>query len=193
MADEKPVRRAVRKTTKKVVRKTAVRKRAINEAPSRRGVLTLKFIFITMMVMLSGAAGSLYLGYSAEGAIDVSQRLSDRTNYIGLEEGVGGNEPPIPEPPRRPNLQPAAQEEKPKPAPAPVDESATSTDATASSTEDVLEDSGENTENDSDTTDAATEESADTTEADAVEPSADETEVAPPAEEASPQAEAGAQ
>lgn len=139
MADSKPVRKTVRKTTRKVARKPASAS-PISRVKNQQtgGGITLKFVALTVVALICGTAATFFLGFSDDGAIDVSERLSNRDNYVETDD-FDNNERPIPTPAVRPSLNRATGAPAPEPAPVPEPEpesSATSTEETDESTED---------------------------------------------------------
>lgn len=172
MADDKPVRKAVRKTTtkKRVVKKVATKKvatkRAIATKSKRSGMFTLKFVLIAVLVLIIGSAGTFYIGYTAEGSIDLNARLSDKGNYVNQDD-FDNNERPIPRPnAARPVLEVAEEIATPEPEPE-VEGAATSTDETASSTDATAEEGDEDSESVDGDAEENSEDSDESTEGDA--------------------------
>jgi len=134
---EEPVNKKVRKTTtKRVARKTAVSQSDLSQSYSnRRGGLSLKFVLMVILVLFLASGGAFYIGYSAEGAIDVNDRLANSPVVAGEgNNGVDSN--PVPPPLKeRPKLEPA-NVETPTAYPEPEIEGATtSTDESSESNE----------------------------------------------------------
>ncbi len=144
MAEDKPVRKTVRKAaTQKRSTKRVATKRVISKERSvtskRRSGLTLKTVLAVALILIGSSAGAFYVGYSAEAEINVTARMSDESNYVNVEDH-DNNEKPVPRPNAfRPVLEVADREQSgaPDSAPAPaVEGEATSTPATASTTDD---------------------------------------------------------
>ncbi len=137
MADE-PVKKTVKKqtrktTTKKVVGKavTPTATKVVTPKATKKG-LSLKFVLFTILVLFLASGGAFYVGYSADGAIDVNEKLSDGSTMVeGAQNSEGAsntNPPPLKE---RPKLEPASVE-TPAPTPEPeVEGVATSSNESA--------------------------------------------------------------
>ena len=139
----------VKKTTKKQTRKTTTKKVGRNSVAAtvsksesattvkaKRKGPSLKFVLLTILFLFLASGGAFYIGYSAEGAIDVNQRLSDdATRTDGqVTGGDSGVQKPAPLK-ERPKLEPAAVE-TPAPAPA-AEEAETSKDGESEANDDA--------------------------------------------------------
>lgn len=164
MAEEKPVRKTVRKAaTRKRVTKKVATKRTASASPAsttvrRRSGLSIKAVLIAALALIGSSAGAFYVGYSSDAEINVTALLADQSNYVNNDSGdIDNNEKPVPRANTfRPVLEVADRELGSKPEPAPnSEEMASSTDATASSTEDgtdteIESETETNTDSDSD-------------------------------------------
>jgi len=157
MPDE-PVKKRTRKTTtKKVVSKDTglSSSKAVSPKLKSRG-LSLKFVLLTILVLFLASGGAFYIGYSAEGAIDVNNRLSSSFTAVEGENGETGtntNPPPLKE---RPKLEPANIEtptQNPEPS---VEGVATSTDESVNNEEESVSTDGTETENSDDSASSET-------------------------------------
>jgi hypothetical protein len=149
---EVPVKKRTRKTTtKKVERKTpsSSATKATSSAGVRRKGLSLKFILLTILFLFLASGGAFYIGYSAEGAIDVNERLSDDgTRVDGQVSGDSADGIQKPAPLKeRPILEPAAVETPaaaPTPEPEVVDEEVDNVSGEEEVSADTIETSSEN-------------------------------------------------
>ena len=139
---EEPVKKRTRKTTaKKVVRKTpVVVSTDVSTKKTTKTGLSLKFVRLTILFLFLASGGAFYIGYSADGAIDVNGKLADDSTLVdGSESGTRdstNNPPPLKE---RPNLEPATEPAAPTPESEPVVE------GVATSTNELVEENQDDT------------------------------------------------
>jgi len=143
------VEKAVRKTTKKTVRKAAPKKaasKAVGQTRVRKAPTSVaaqkagkkknnRLVLVGLFIFLSIIGGSIALGISGDGAINIEDRVSDLKEQATPEERTIIESVPVKTGPTLPDgglVQSGVPEEKPVVVPV-----ATSTDTTASSTDEV--------------------------------------------------------
>lgn len=169
MAEKEPKPRAPRTrssttTVKKVTRKTTTRTKAVADTvaelpvyvaatPATRTVepplstsryargMSLGFLLSAIAVLSAISAGSLYIGYTAEGQINVNQRLAEAPSELSVDGEVegseAGNEAPAPQGIPFGVLEIAGDAAVPPPTPS----EATSTEASTTTETDTSEES----------------------------------------------------